>query len=90
MGQLIYDPANSVGADANTSLVANDVSIIQHETVPGSTSFDIQGRLAAGAAWIKIGSTVAAAAPAAFVALGAIYKNVRIVRTGAGDFKVWA
>jgi hypothetical protein len=88
---LIYDPANTIyGADSNTSRAANKPTMLQHETVPGSTSFDVQGRVDMNAAWLKIGSTVAASAPAAVIAIPAGYLEVRISRTGTGNFKVWA
>jgi hypothetical protein len=88
---LIYDPANTIyEGNNNTSKTANRPAAIQHETVPGSTSFDVQGRVDSGAAWIKIGATVAAAAPAAVIVIPVGYRDVRTVRTGAGNFKVWA
>lgn len=89
---LIYDPANSVHAPgaAGTSLAGNGVKMLQHEAVPSATSFDVQGRVDINAPWVKIGSTVAASAPAAFIVLNDTYANVRIVRSGTGNFKVWA
>lgn len=88
--RVAYDTANAIyGADLNTSDVIIQPSALQFEALAAGTSIDIQARIDEAASWVSY-QTIDSTNSPALVLFTTPIDYIRLVRTGAGDAKVFA
>ncbi len=78
---LIYDPANTIGVDANTSNTAAAVRIVQIDSCVAGTDFQIQGKVHKDADWVTVTTITGATDNSQSYTFDPRYNFVRVVRS---------